>query len=123
MIIDEAKMENIFNSETINSTQRVLSVVIHALVYLCVFTGFTCAARGLRDLLLVAVQVQRPLAQLLQVSGGGPAEALQRQPHVLLPDEQSLHHTFGSVQQVCEGNLEAGTMESQPQREEQRRCC
>lgn len=71
----------------------------------------TCSGSGLWDLLLVEVQVQRPLTQLLQVASRGPAEALQRQAHVLLPDEQSLHHTFGGVQQICEGNLDGKTTE------------
>lgn len=68
----------------------------------------TCSGCGLLDLLLVDIQVQRSLAQLLQVPGGGPAEALQRQAHILLPNEQSLHHTFGSIQQIREGNLGGG---------------
>lgn len=66
----------------------------------------TCCARGLLDLFFVDIQVQGPFAELLQVSGSGPAEALQRQAHVLLSDEQSLHHTLGSIQKVSEGDLE-----------------
>lgn len=61
---------------------------------------------GLCDLLLVDIQVQGSLTQLLQVTSGGRVEALQGQAHVLLSDEQSLHHTFGSIQQICEGNLD-----------------
>lgn len=71
----------------------------------CVHTSSDC---GLWDLLLIDAYVQRPLAQLLQVAGGGPAEALQRQTHVLLSNEESLHHTLGSVQQIREGNLREG---------------
>lgn len=76
----------------------------------------TCSGRGggsgLLDLLLVWLQirVQGPLAQLLQVASRDPAEALQRQAHVLLPDEQSLHNTFGGIQQIREGNLDGNIM-------------
>lgn len=66
---------------------------------------------GLWYLLLIDVQVQRPVTQLLQVASGGPAEALQRQAHILLSNEQSLHHAFGGVQQICEGNLNRRTIE------------
>lgn len=65
----------------------------------------TCCSRGLLDLFFVDIQVQGPFTQLLQISRGGPAETLQRQAHVLLSDEQSLHHTFGSIQKVSEGDL------------------
>ena len=43
--------------------------------------------------------------ELLQEAGGGLAEALQGQPHVLLTQEQRLHHALGRVQQVGEGHL------------------
>lgn len=71
----------------------------------------TCSDRGLWDLLLIDIQVQRSLTQLLQVTSGGRAETLQRQAHILLSNEQSLHHTFGGVQQICEGNLDGRTIE------------
>lgn len=78
---------------------------------ICVYM-FTCPPDcGLWDLLLIYIQVQRSLAQLLQVTSGGPAEALQRQTHVLLSNEQSLHHAFSGVQQICEGNLDGRTTE------------
>lgn len=76
-----------------------------------VWSYWTCSGGGLWELLLVDVQVQGSLTQLLQVTRGRPAEALQRQTHVLLSDEQSLHYTFGSVQQVCEGNLDRRRVE------------
>lgn len=81
----------------------------HVSVFMC--TAFTCCGCGLWDLLLIDIQVQRSLTQLLQVPGGGPAEALQRQAHVLLSDEQSFHHTLGRIQQICEGNLGGRTIE------------
>lgn len=37
---------------------------------------------------------------------GGSVEALQRQTHVLLPNEQSFYYTFSCIQQICEGNLD-----------------
>lgn len=80
-------------------------------MYTCVSVVFTSCGCGLWDLLLIDIEVQRSLTQLLQVPSGGPAEALQRQAHVLLSDEQSFHHTLGSIQQICEGNLDGGTIE------------
>lgn len=72
---------------------------------------YTCRDCGLWYLLLIEVQVQWSLTQLLQVTSGGPAETLQRQAHILLSNEQSLHHTFGGIQQICEGNLNGRTIE------------
>lgn len=57
----------------------------------------TWCERGLGDL-VVQLQVQGPLSQLLQVACCGPAETLHGQWDVLLPDEQSFHHTLGSIQ-------------------------
>lgn len=54
--------------------------------------------------LLVAAGLQGLLGELLQEAGGGLAEALQGQPHVLLTQEQRLHHALGRVQQVGEGH-------------------
>lgn len=67
--------------------------------------GPTSGHGGVRAL-LVGACLQGLLGQLLQVPAGGGAEALQRQGHVLLPDEQRPHHTLGRIQQVCEGHLE-----------------
>lgn len=82
---------------------NILILVLCACVY-------TCSGRGLWELLLIDIQVQRSLTQLLQVASGGPAETLQRQTHILLSNEQSLHHTLGSIQQICEGDLDGGTI-------------
>lgn len=86
---------------------NVLRYAVYEFIRVVVYVYNTCSGCSLWDLLLIDIQVQRSLAQLLQVTSGGPAETLQRQTHILLSDEQSLHHTFGCVQQICEGNLGA----------------
>lgn len=58
--------------------------------------------------LIVDAHVQGSLAHLLEVAGGGLTEALHGQANVLLPYEESLHHTLGCIQQVCERDLERG---------------
>lgn len=52
--------------------------------------------RGIRAL-FIGSRLQGLLSQLLQVATGGGAEALQGQGHVLLPDEECPHHTFGCI--------------------------
>ena len=68
----------------------------------CVYTS---SDRGLMDL-IVDAHVQGSLAHLLEVAGGGLTEALHGQANVLLPYEESLHHTLGCIQQVCKRHLE-----------------
>ena len=69
--------------------------------------------------LLVGACLQGLLGQLLQVPAGGRAEALQRQGHVLLPDEECPHHALGCIQQVCEGHLETEMWTRSPQSQTQ----
>lgn len=75
--------------------------------------GPTSGHRGV-GALLVGPRLQRLLGQLLQVPAGGGAEALQRQRHVLLSDEEGPHHTLGCVQQVCEWHLQTRTCDHCP---------
>ena len=75
--------------------------------------GPTSGHRGVRAL-LIGPCLQGLLGQLLQVPAGGGADALQRQGHVLLPDEECPHHALGCVQQVCEWHLETGTWNHSP---------
>lgn len=104
----------IFLTKRFSTNQGLLFVKFGCMFFQCggvdVYICITCIDGGLWDLLLIDIKVQRSLAQLLKAASGGPAEALQRQTHILLSDEQRFHHTFGCIQQVHERNLNRRTI-------------